>query len=180
MHGVAVARVEVEVDPVQLVVERLGGGVGLDGVDDGHPVGFEGGNIRDDAAPEAGHEGVSEGSADGAVGNVLANAGDVADDLHPEPVPGAAANGDEPFRGGAHFGHHLEVVPGAERGSFQGGAEEVGGGVAERQADVRAAGIGILERGALSLEVGEADEAAGARRGVGGGCDEGFEGFAVL
>ncbi len=84
-------------------------------------------------------------------------------DLHPELALGGAAAGDDFLHAVAVAAQGLEDVLGAVGDTFDHGAEEVAGAVAQREAKDDAAGFGVDVGGAVALEVVDDDRAPPSR-----------------
>src|SRR3712207_4223731 len=107
VRRLAGGRIELPVDSVELVVDLAVLLVGLDGRGDPAPVGVG----PREADCSGGQQGVPVARTDGLLGEVLRSAGDVGDDLGPQPALGATADRDEPLSPPSGVAHELEDVP---------------------------------------------------------------------
>ena len=91
---------------------------------------------------------------------MLLSAGDIADDLRPEPALGAATDSDEPVDRGAVAVKELEDLSNAKADAFIDRTEQVTALVLQRQPSDHSTGAWIKDRGAFAGEIWQQEEAA--------------------
>ncbi len=125
-------------------------------------------------------KGVAVAGAGGFLADDLVEAGDVAGGLQPELVFRAAADGQQPLRALACVCEGLDDMVGAVGDALDQRAVHVATGVGQVQAEERALGVGVVDRGAFAAEIGQEQQvvrAGGAGGGLGGeGGERGFGG----
>jgi hypothetical protein len=106
--------VEVAVAAVERVVDFPSPRIGRDGLSGPCPVGF----WWDESDADGSHQGIAVASSDRLFWHLLLSAGDIADDLGPEPALGAAPDSDEPVDRGAVAVEELEDLSNAKSNAF--------------------------------------------------------------
>jgi hypothetical protein len=118
-------------------------------------------------------------SSDGLFWHLLLSAGDIADDLGPQPALRPASDSDEPVDRGAVGVEELEDLPNAKADAFIDRTEQVTALVLQRQPSDDPTGAWIKDRGAFASEVWQHEEATRAGRDRGSVVDKIGEGEAA-
>src|SRR5665647_3942166 len=166
-EGVRLARrggIELTVEAVEIVVERGDGRVRRETRRGGCPDRVQPGRPRRDRCQQR----VAVGGARGLGQALLRQLRHVADDLRPEAAAGAPTAGPEGADTGPGLAHDVEVVAHREGRALEQRASDVAARVRGGEAEQQAAGVGVEERRALTVEVRQGEEAAGPGAGAGG------------